>query len=641
MKKIKKNSGENRGAVKFAFLAPLIIIAAAAAALRIFFCTGTVYAKAKTPASPEAAVMYKKTLKDYGTGNLSGAYEAIKFLLDNYRAEKTLYSDIYYLYGRILYKCGDFFSAKPYFQRVIYKNPGYKQIYGVIFYMARCDFNLKNYRRSVRDFNFLIKKTGKGSKIHDESLVYLTLSYASSGKTEEADKLYETDGVKKILKKLPFLEKKNNYFKLVYMDYLINHKVDLSDALLILGDKNLFSPDKKESCYKSYYEGLIALKEKNYPVAQNYFVKSSKYCSGYYYKSGLVYYGIASVKLKNYPDGIKYVKSGLSAMDYPGIKLTSLKFLAGFYDKENKPETELKYIKRILFGFPYMPEKEKKAVEKNAAELIYGIIKNAYKNNRPEEALKALKRIIFLIPEKYMKPKTYFYISKIMLKEKKRKGAVSFAEKYNSLTGSPASAFYLSDTYYKLENYKKSLSFINGVNLKTVKNIKLRNKIIYLKLQLYKKLNLAGDYINLLKKNIDLLPPEDKIKNLYFLGQLEFNENNLKTANAYFGLIPKNAYAKEKDNKNILYGAYYYTGLINYALKNYKTSLLYFKKSYALDPSGAHFQYELSQIAYIYMKYMNNKKLALKYYALLEKNAASSTYKSLASSMISAINMRK
>jgi tetratricopeptide (TPR) repeat protein len=144
-----------------------------------------------------------------------------------------------------------------------------------------------------------------------------------------------------------------------------------------------------------------------------------------------------------------------------------------------------------------------------------------------------------------------------------------------------------------------------------------------------------------LKTSVNLLPPEDKIKNLYFLGTEEYGKNNLKAADMYFNEVIKNGYAEEKNNKNILYGTYYYLGLISYSDKNYRLSLEYFKKGYDIDPSGMHFQYELSQIAYIYMKYLKNKGLALKYYNLLEKNASSAVYKSLASSMISAIGMQK
>ena len=80
------------------------------------------------------------------------------------------------------------------------------------------------------------------------------------------------------------------------------------------------------------------------------------------------------------PAGIKYIERGTSEIGYPGIKLKSLKFIADYYGKENKPEEELKYLKRILFDFPYMPEKEKIEIEKKASGLIYNIIKKDYKN---------------------------------------------------------------------------------------------------------------------------------------------------------------------------------------------------------------------------------------------------------------------
>lgn len=115
----------------------------------------------------------------------------------------------------------------------------------------------------------------------------------------------------------------------------------------------------------------------------------------------------------------------------------------------------------------------------------------------------------------------------------------------------------------------------------------------------------------------------------------------MKAAAFYFNDILKNRNTNAQNYKKIMYGAYYYLGLINYKFGNFKASLLYFKKGYGLNKTGGHFQYELSQIAYIYMKNLNNGAEALKYYNLLERNAVSSTYKSLASSMVSAINMQK
>ena len=595
---------------------------------------------AKTVIHSEAALLYKTALKNYKAGSLRSAYDNVKFILNNYETEKTLSSNVYYLYGKILYKERNFFMAKPNFQRIIYKNPGYKKIYNVIFYMARTDFNLKNYRRSIRDFDFLLSKSKKGGRLYDRSLIYLTLSYASWGRTKEAGRLYEKDNVKRILKKIIYLRERNNYFKLVYLNYLINHKDDLSGALLILNNKNLFRPKKKDLCYKAYYEGLIAYKVKKYSVARSYFVRSSKYCSGYYYKSGLVYYGMTQIEQKN-PAGIKYIRRGASEIGYPEIKLKSLKFIAGYYRKENNEGKELKYLKRILFDFYYTPEKEKIKTEKKASGLTYKIIKNEYKNNRFANVFKSLNSIEFLISSKYVNPKTYLYLSKIKLKEKDEKAALIYAEKYNDLSKSPASKYFLAAIYFKPADYNQSFSLIKDINLKNIKNLKLRNKIINLKLKLYKKLNYNNDYINLLKTSVNLLPPEDKIKNLYYLGREKFGKNDLKAAGMYFNEVTKNGYAEEKNNKNILYGTYYYLGLISYSYKNYRLSLEYFKKSYDIDPLGTHFQYELSQIAYIYIKYLKNKELALKYYAMLKKNASSATYKSLASSMISAINIQK
>ena len=596
-------------------------------------------AKQSAAVKQEAAHIYEKALKDYKAGNFASAYRYLKFILNNYETDKTLSSDVYFLCGKILYRQKNFYMAKSYFQRIIYKNPDYKKIYNVIFYMARTDFNLKNHRRSIRDFNFLLKKSKKGGRLYDRSLIYLTLSYASRGRTKSADKLYEKDDVKRILKKIIYLKKRNNYFKLSYLDYLINHKGDLSSPLLIFNNNDLFKPEKKDRCYKAYYEGLIAYKEKKYPVALDYLVRSSKYCSGYYYKSGLVYYGMALAEEKNHA-GIKYIKRGASEIGYPAIKLKSLKFIADYYGKENKSDEELKYLKRILFDFPYMPEKEKIKIEKRASGLIYEIIKKDYKNKSFADAFASLDRIEFLITPKYINPETYLYLSKIKLKEKDEKAALIYAKKYNALDKSPRSEYFLADIYFKSADYEQSFSLIKNINLKNIKSLKLRNRIINLKLKLYKKLNNRGGYIGLLKTSVDMLPPENRIKNLYFLGREEFGKNDLKAAAAYFNEAVKNNYAKEKNNANILCETYYYLGLISYSNKNYKLSLEYFKKSYELNPSGTHFQYELSQIAYIYMKYLKNKALALKYYTLLEKNAGSSTYKSLAASMISAINIK-
>ena len=406
---------------------------------------------------PEAAHMYEKALKDYEAGNFAAAYRYLKFILNNYETGKTLSSDVYFLCGKILYGQRNFYMAKPYFQRIIYKNPDYKKIYNVIFYMARTDFNLKNYRRSIRDFDFLLSKSKKGGRLYDRSLIYLTLSYASCGRTKSADNLYEKDDVKKILKKIIYLKKRNNYFKSVYLDYLINHKGDLSGALLILNNNDLFTPKKKNRCYKAYYEGLIAFKEKKYPVALDYFVRSSKYCSGYYYKSGLVYYGMALAGQKN-PAGIKYIERGTSEIGYPGIKLKSLKFIADYYGKENRPEKELKYLKRILFDFPYMPEKEKIEIEKRASGLIYNIIKKDYKNKSFDDAFASLSRIEFLITPEYINPKTELYLSKVKLKQKDRKAALIYAKKYNALDKSPRSEYFLADIYFKSADYEQSFS---------------------------------------------------------------------------------------------------------------------------------------------------------------------------------------
>ena len=596
---------------------------------------------APMPVSPEAGPMYKKALADYKSGDMAGAYEKTNFILDNYISGKMLNCDVHYLLGRALFKMGHFFEAKPYFQKIISADPDYKDIYGVIFYMAKSDFNMKNHRRSIRDFYFLLQKTEKGSELYDKSLVYLTLSYASSGRYKEADKLYAEDDVKTILKKMTFLKTRNNYFKLVYLDYLIKHRKDLRGAMLVLNYDNLFAAAKDDDCYKAYYDGQTALEGKKYSAAQHFFAESSKSCSGRYYQNSILYYGIASAGLKDYAGGIKYVKSALGALDYPGTRLEALKFLANFYGGQNKPETEIKYVKRILFNYPYLPETIETEWRKKAAGLLGAIIKKDYKSGKNKDAFKSLRSIGFLIPSEYMEPEINLYLSKIRLKEGNLKEALSYAEKYNESSQSPASEYYIADICYKSKDYKKSLAYLNRIDLKKPRDIKLIKKIAGLRLELYKRLGMNGNYVKLLKSSIGSLPQEDKIKGMYFLGTYEYNGKNLRAADFYFRQVIKNAHAGENKNKDILYGTYYYLGLINYSFGNYKAALEYFKNGYDLNPSGTDFEYELSQIAYIYLRRLNDSALALKYYNLLEQNASSATYKSLASTMIAAINMQK
>jgi Uncharacterized protein conserved in bacteria len=252
MKKIERNK-KNRPI----FIALIVLLATHS------FFLNKAYGKTAPVENKKALMLYRKAVEYYNVGDLGSALNGVKFILDNEPLRKTFSSDVYYLYGKILYKYRDFFMAKPYFQRIIYKNPDYKKIYDVIFYMARCDFNLKNYRRSIRDFDFLLKKTEKGAGLNDRSLIYLTLSYAAYRKVKEANKLFNEDDVKTILKKIEYLKKRGNYFKSVYLNYLIKYRNNLSDALIILNNKNLFYPKEKDLCYKYYFEGLIFLKEKN------------------------------------------------------------------------------------------------------------------------------------------------------------------------------------------------------------------------------------------------------------------------------------------------------------------------------------------------------------------------------------------
>ena len=635
MKKVKRNKKIGL------FLTTLIILLTAPS-----FFINKVYGKTIPVENKQAVVLYRKAALYYNDGDLVSALNAVKFILNNYPSGKTFSSDLYYLYGKILYKYKDFFIAKPYFQRIIYKDPDYKKIYNVVFYMARCDFNLKNYKRSIRDFDFLLKKTKKGTGLNDKSLIYLTLSYAAFDKEKEANKLFNEDHVRTILKNIEYLKKRGNYFKSVYLNYLMDHKNNFGTVLIILNNKNLFYPKKNDLCYKSYFEGLIALKEKKYAVAQNLFVNSSKYCSetkfgaaNYYYNSSALYYGIALVKQNNLT-GIKYIKNESLDIGHPKIQLPALKFLAEFYKRDKKYKTSLKYLKRILFNYN-LPQKDMTIYEKSASNLLFKIIKRMYKHNDRKNPFKIMKKMAFLIPKKFINSEIYQYLAKIKLKEQDKKNAVFYAKKYYDLSKNINSELFLALIYYETGKYKKSLQLLKSISFKSVKEGSLKNGMINLELKLYKKLNYKNKLANLLKKNISILPLREKIKNLYFLATYEFNQNNIKMASIYFNNVVRNKYSKKKDYENILYNTDYYLGLINYKTHNYKLSLLYFKKGYGLNKSGGHFQYELSQIAYIYMNYLNNRVLALKYYEKLNRNAASGTYKSLASSMISAINLQK
>ncbi len=603
------------------------------------FFLNKVYGKTALVENKKALMLYRKAAAYYNAGNLRSALSRVKFILDNYPLRKTFSSDVYYLYGKILYKYRDFFMAKPYFQRIIYKNPDYKKIYDVIFYMARCDFNLKNYRRSIRDFDFLLKKTEKGAGLNDRSLIYLTLSYAAYRKVKEANKLFNEDSVSTILKKIEYLKKRGNYFKSVYLNYLIKYRNNLSDALIILNNKNLFYPKEKDLCYKSYFEGLVFLKEKKYAAAQNLFANSSKYCSDYYYHASKLYYGISLIKQNN-PAGLKYIKDESLETDYPEIKLSALKFLAEFYKKNKKYETSLEYLKRILFNYR-LPEKGMAIYEKSASDLLFKIIKNMYKHNDFKNPFKIMEKMEFLIPNKFINPEIYLYLAKIKLKKNDKKGAEAYAKKYYDLSKNINSKLFLASVYYEAGKYKKSLLLLSGVPFKSANKTAAKNGIINLKIELYKKLNYKSRLINLLKGSIDILHGLEKIKNLYLLAVYEYNQNNMKTASIYFNDVVKNGHSKKRGYENILYGTYYYLGLINYKFHNYTASLLDFKKGYALDKSGRHFQYELSQIAFIYLKDLNNRTQALKYYEKLNRNAVSGIYKSLAASMISAINLQK
>lgn len=600
-----------------------------------------IYANGKIiPVSAQAEPAYKKALSLYKANDIIDAYNETKFILDNYEMGKTLNCNVNFLMGRVLYKMNYFFGAKPYFQAIIHSDPDYKDIYRVIFYMAKCDFNMKNYRRSIRDFYYLSKKTGKGSELYDKSLAYLAMSYASCGRNAEADKILNNPDAKKILKNLLFIGKRETYFKLVYLSYLINHKKDFAGAISLLAYEKLFVSPDNNKCYKPYFYGEIALGKKEYGKASGFFANSSNYCKERYYRKSLLYYGISSAGLNNYPDAVKYIKMSMDNIDFPKTRLKAMESLADIYASTKKPDYEIKAIKRILFDYPYLPETENAEWQKKGAGLLNSIVKKDYGNKEYDKALKSVRRIEFLLSKQYINPETYFYLAKIEQDKNDIKKALVYAKKYNDTSKTSDSAYFLADAYYKNKEYKESLGELNTINEKSLNGNELAQKITGLKLRLYKLLETPKNYINLLKSSLNSIPLSERMKSVFFLGKHEYNSGNLKPAGNYFNMVVSQG--KHGDgNEAELYGAYYYLGLINYSYRNYKASLEYFKKGYELNPSGKNFEYELSQIAYIYLKFLNNRKEALKYYGLLEQKASSDTYKTLASSMIAAINMQK
>jgi len=175
------------------------------------------------------------------------------------------------------------------------------------------------------------------------------------------------------------------------------------------------------------------------------------------------------------------------------------------------------------------------------------------------------------------------------------------------------------------------------IKLHLIKNKILFNKILNLKIQDNKKLGLKKNMLKLLNENLNRLKGKEYVKTLYRLAMSDYNSGLTDKSLHYFSLLLNNNLAKKEPA--MVNSGYYHSGIMYYNLKQFKNALRYFIKAYKLQPNGKHFQYELSQIGYIYLKNKNYKN-ALKYYGILEKNGSSSFYKNLAKSMIRAIKLK-
>jgi len=598
----------------------------------------------------KAAVLYKKADNYYKSKQYGKSCRLLKFILDNYSLNKLNDAKVYFLLGKIYFLNNDFLIAKPYFQHIIFKEPDYAKIYSVVYFMAKCDFNLKNKRRSVRDFKFLVKKTGEKIKegkrltymkrLRLKSLIYLGVSYEEAGNIKNAVKILDNKKLRRILSKNVFLLTRGNNFNKIYLNYLINTKSAFKKALLVLNIKHLFKPHKKDLCYKNYFEGLIFLKRKQYVSASKDFSSGLKYCGkNHYYNISMLKYGeslIGENKTNTIQAGLKLVDFESENIDYPSIQLSALKYLFKYYLMLNNYNKSFNYISRILFNFQNSL-KNKKKYQKIASKLLYKAMKNNFLKHRYNKSLKMYKRKSFLLGRHNLNPYIYYMLSKIYFKKGNMKRAIYYANKYYDRNKNINSSYYLAHIYYKAKNYKHSLKLADKIKLHLIKNKILFNKILNLKIQDNKKLGLKKNMLKLLNENLNRLKGKEYVKTLYRLAMSDYNSGLTDKSLHYFSLLLNNNLAKKEPA--MVNSGYYHSGIMYYNLKQFKNALRYFIKAYKLQPNGKHFQYELSQIGYIYLKNKNYKN-ALKYYGILEKNGSSSFYKNLAKSMIRAIKLK-
>jgi tetratricopeptide (TPR) repeat protein len=594
-----------------------------------------------------AAILYKKAKGYYKSKQYRKSCSLLKFILNNYSLNKLNNAKTYFLLGRIYFYNSDFLIAKSYFQHIIFKYPDYSKIYSVIYYMAKCDFNLNNIRRSTRDFNFLIKKTKEKikadnnlrymKKLNSKSLIYLGISYAETNKNKKAVKILSGKNLRHIFDADSFLLTRGNKFNEIYLNYLINIKSDFKKALLVLNIKNLFKPDKKDFCYKNYFEGLIFLKLKKYAFASKDFRNSLKVCGTYYYHNiSILKYGESLIGENKTESGLKLVNFEAENINYPSIQLSALKYLFKYYFAKKNHNKSFNYLSRILFNFQTSLKNKKKYL-KIASKLLYMAIHNDFSKHQYNKAIKIYERKSFLIGINNLNPNIYYMLSKIEFNKGNIKKAIYYADKYYNNKTDTNSLYYLANIYYKAKKYKHSLKLVNMIKLPLIKNKILFDKVLNLKIKDNKKLGLKKNTLNILKKNLNRLKGKEYVKTLYQIAVGDYNRDIINKSLHYFNTIIKNNYAKKEPN--ILNSSFYYSGIIYYKLKEFKNALFNFKKAYKLQTAGKHFQYELSQIGYIYLK---NKKYknALKYYGKLEKNGSSSFYKNLAKSMVQAIKLK-
>ncbi len=607
-------------------------------------------APAAAASQNNASALYKKADNYYKSKQYGESCRLLKFILDNYSLNKLNDAKVYFLLGKVYFLNNDFLVAKPYFQHIIFKEPDYSKIYSVVYFMAKCDFNLKNKRRSVRDFKFLVKRTeekikaGKRLKymkrLHLKSLIYLGVSYEESGNIKNADKILNNKKLRRILSKNAFLLTRGNNFNKIYLNYLINTKSDFKKALLVLDIKHLFKPYKKDLCYKNYFKGLLFLKRKQYASASKDFKISLKYCGkNYYYNISMLKYGeslIGENKTNTIQTGLKLVNFESENINYPSIQLSALKYLFKYYLLLNNYNKSFNYINKILFNFQNSLRNKKK-YQKIASKLLYKVMKNNFLKHRYNKALKTYKRKSFLIRKHNLNPDIYYMLSKIYIKTGNAKQAIYYANKYYNRNKNINSLYHLAHVYYTVKNYKHSLKLADEIKLPLIKNKVLFNKVLNLKILDNKRLDLKKNLLKLLNENLNRLKGKEYVNTLYRLAMSDYNSGLTVQSLHYFSLLLGNKLAKKEPA--LMDSGYYHSGIMCYKLKQFNNALRYFKKAYKIQPAGKHFQYELSQIGYIYLKNKNYKK-ALKYYGILRKNSSSSFYKNLAKSMLQAIKLK-